>query len=123
MNKYIKIAGILGALAVGIGAFGAHALKDYLLESNRLDTFETAVQYHFYHVLALFAIGILSNYKTNNWLNLAANFMIMGIILFSGSLYVLCLMKLPILGVITPFGGLALIAGWLMILIAATKKA
>ncbi len=122
MNKTIKIAAIFGALAVAIGAFGAHALKPMLLESGRLETFETAVKYHFYHALALLLIGTLQAHFESKKLHYSALAMIIGIIIFSGSLYVLCLTNLNILGAITPIGGAAFIAGWIMLAMAGNKN-
>jgi uncharacterized membrane protein YgdD (TMEM256/DUF423 family) len=110
----IQTAAIFGAIAVGIGAFGAHGLKPMLEASGRMDTFETAVKYHFYHSLALFGLGILAIIKPE-WrkMNLSYWGFTIGILIFSGSLYVLCLSGITWLGAITPFGGLAFILGWL----------
>lgn len=124
-TSIIQTAAIFGAIAVGIGAFGAHGLKEILTETDRTETFETAVKYHFYHSLALFLIGILAIIKPE-WkkLSLAAILMILGIVIFSGSLYVLSLSGITWLGAITPFGGLAFIAGWILVFVAAsTNKA
>jgi uncharacterized membrane protein YgdD (TMEM256/DUF423 family) len=109
----LQITGILGALGVGLGAFGAHGLEDILVENGRLDTFQTAVNYHFYHTLALFGIGILALVKPS-WkgLSFTAWCMILGILIFSGSLYVLSLTGITWLGAITPLGGLSFIFGW-----------
>lgn len=122
-KQIIQTASVLGALAVGIGAFGAHGLKEILLETGRAETFETAVKYHFYHSLALLLIGILALVKPN-WkqLKTAAYFMVLGILIFPGSLYVLSLTGITWLGAITPFGGVAFIIGWIMLLVAATKN-
>ena len=110
----LKTAAIFGVLAVGIGAFGAHGLKPMLLETGRLDTFETAVKYHFYHTLALFALGILAKVQTD-WKSLSLSFwgFTLGILIFSGSLYALCLVGITWLGAITPIGGVAFILGWM----------
>ncbi len=110
----IQTAAIFGAIAVGIGAFGAHGLKSMLEASGRLETFETAVKYHFYHSLALFALGVFAFVKPN-WKKLSLSFwgFTLGTLIFSGSLYVLCLTGITWLGAITPLGGLALILGWL----------
>ncbi len=121
MNKTIKIAAVFGALAVAIGAFGAHGLKPFLIEAGRLDTFKTAVEYQFYHTLALLFIGVLQMHFDNKKLQWAAHAMTLGIILFSGSLYVLCVSGLGILGAITPIGGLFLIAGWVLLIFNAKK--
>jgi len=107
------LAGISGALAVGLGAFGAHSLEALLTQNGRLDTFQTAVNYHFYHTLALVGIGILALIKPD-WKGLAfsAWCMVLGILIFSGSLYLLSLSGITWLGAITPLGGLAFILGW-----------
>ena len=106
---------VMGALAVGIGAFGAHALKNLLQANNRLETFETASKYHFYHALALVLVGLLFAHGAPRWLNLSGHFFIWGIVIFSGSLYVLCLTNLRWLGAITPIGGVLLILGWCLL--------
>ncbi|MFN4000175.1 DUF423 domain-containing protein [Algoriphagus sp.] len=110
----IQTAAIFGTIAVGIGAFGAHSLKPILEASGRLETFETAVKYHFYHSLALFGLGVLAFVKPN-WKKLGLSFwgFSLGILIFSGSLYVLCLSGITWLGAITPLGGVAFILGWL----------
>ena len=102
----------MGALAVAIGAFGAHALKNLLEANNRLETFETASKYHFYHALALLFVGLLFSYGSPRSMNLSGHFFIWGIIIFSGSLYLLCLTNIRWLGAITPIGGVLLILGW-----------
>lgn len=110
----IQTAAIFGAIAVGIGAFGAHSLKPMLEATDRLETFETAVKYHFYHSLAIFALGILAMIKPD-WKKIAISYwgFTVGILIFSGSLYVLCLSGITWLGAITPLGGVAFILGWL----------
>ena len=112
-KRILQLAGLSGALAVGLGAFGAHSLEAILIQNGRLDTFQTAVNYHFYHTLALFGIGILASLKLN-WKGIAfsAWCMVLGILIFSGSLYVLSLTGITWLGAITPLGGLAFILGW-----------
>ena len=109
-----QLAALLGGLGVAIGAFGAHALHDTLVRAGRLDTFETAVRYQFYHLLALLAVGVLWTARpelrtlgTTGWLWLS------GIIVFSGSLYALCFTGITKLGAVAPVGGLLLLAGWL----------
>jgi uncharacterized membrane protein YgdD (TMEM256/DUF423 family) len=128
MNQkfYIGTAGILGALAVILGAFGAHALKTKL-EVGELATFETGVKYHFYHAITLMIIGLLIERYPSSLLNVAGISLIVGIILFSGSLYILAIrsqigMELRWLGPITPLGGLAFIIGWISIFAAMIKK-
>ncbi|PZX50280.1 uncharacterized membrane protein YgdD (TMEM256/DUF423 family) [Algoriphagus ratkowskyi] len=122
-KQIIQTAAIFGAVAVGIGAFGAHGLKDILADTGKAETFETAVKYHFYHSLALFLIGILALIKpTWNKLSTAAILMVVGILIFSGSLYFLSLTGITWLGAITPLGGVAFIAGWILVFLAASTK-
>lgn len=109
---FITLGALAGLLAVAFGAFGAHALRGRLDDYAR-DIFETAVQYHFYHSLALLAVGLLavsvpdsSLLRSGGWL------FVIGLFLFSGSLYALSLTGVKWLGAITPLGGLAFIAGW-----------
>ena len=127
MHKgFIKTAALLGALSVALGAFAAHGLKK-ILTADDLQIFETAVRYQFYHVFALLAAGILYKEYPGKLLAWAGKLFIAGIMLFSGSLYLLCYVKynqMPLnwIGAITPFGGVALIAGWLMLFFAVLKK-
>ena len=95
-----------------IGAFGAHALKATLEAHNRLETFETAVKYQFYHSLALLALGVLMLHFQHKAFTISGYGFIAGILIFSGSLYVLSLTGITKFGAITPLGGLALILGW-----------
>lgn len=113
-KNILVLAGISGALAVGLGAFGAHGLEPLLVQNGRLDTFETAISYHFYHTLGLLGLGILALIKPE-WkgLSLAAWGMFLGILIFSGSLYILSLTGITWLGAITPIGGVGFILGWL----------
>jgi len=104
-------AALLGGLSVAIGAFGAHALKPILITNGRLETYELAVRYQFYHVFALLVIGLLSDRIKG--LTAAAVLMITGIAIFSGSLYILSLANQPMWGAVTPIGGVCLIAGWM----------
>lgn len=106
------VACILGMLGVGIGAFGAHALKGLLMANNRLDTFELAVRYHFYHALALLAIGATFHFGNLTFLKWSVNSLLVGTLLFSGSLYTLAIFNQTAVAIVTPFGGLFLIAGW-----------
>jgi uncharacterized membrane protein YgdD (TMEM256/DUF423 family) len=112
-KQILQLAGLSGTLAVGLGAFGAHSLEALLIQNGRLDTFQTAVNYHFYHTLALLGIGILAIIKPN-WkgITFSAWCMVLGMLIFSGSLYVLSLSGITWLGAITPLGGLAFILGW-----------
>ncbi len=122
MSKNIlTTAAMLGALGVMIGAFGAHGLKPLLEEYGRLDTFETAVKYHFYHALAILALGILAQKTPNKYLRYSYFLFLGGVVIFSGSLYVLCLTNIGILGAITPIGGVLLIAGWVSLALGVRK--
>ena len=98
-----------------IGAFGAHGLKPLLLEHNRLDTFEIAVKYHFYHTFALIGLALIHERFQLKHVNVVFWFYLTGIVVFSGSLYILCLTNITVLGAITPLGGVLLIAGWFML--------
>lgn len=122
-TKILIATGISGALAVGLGAFGAHGLESLLTKNGRLDTFETAVNYHFYHTLALLGIGILALIKPH-WkgLETSAWLMGLGILIFSGSLYLLSLTGITWLGAVTPLGGLAFILGWLSLILLVKKN-
>jgi uncharacterized membrane protein YgdD (TMEM256/DUF423 family) len=107
----LAIAGILLALATVFGAFGAHALKAQL-SPDRLQVYETAVRYHFFHALGLLGIGLTLRFIDVPAVRWAATLVIVGIVLFSGSLYALTFGAPRPFGIITPFGGLALIVGW-----------
>ncbi|HYV91893.1 MAG TPA: DUF423 domain-containing protein [Chitinophagales bacterium] len=118
MKKYLIVAAtISGAMAVGLGAFAAHGLKSFLSEEN-LRIFHTAVEYQFYHSLALMLTGILTE-RFNHWLvSFGGINFIAGIILFSGSLYLLATHDASTwLGYFTPFGGLLFLAGWISLAI------
>lgn len=120
-------AAILGSIAVILGAFGAHGLKQ-ILPSESVATFDTGVRYQFYHVFALLAAGVLFEKYPGKWIRYAGIAFITGIILFSGSLYFLTLLKatdtvgLAGIGIVTPFGGLFFIAGWIFLAIAVGFK-
>lgn len=104
----LRTLAFLGASAVALGAFGAHALNETLLQSGRLETWKTASLYHLAHTLFLLLTAILLPKRTLTFqLGLA------GILLFSGSLYLLCITNITLLGAITPIGGLLLTAAWI----------
>lgn len=103
----------LMALAVGFGAFGAHIVQD-MLTPERFDVYQTAVQYHFYHALGLLILGAVSlKIHSSKWLQWSGWLFLAGILIFSGSLYLLTLTDTGWLGMITPFGGAAFILGWI----------
>ena len=109
----IKTGIIFSILSIAIGAFGAHALANIIAEKS--DVFKTAVQYQIFHALGLILIGLIA--KTFNLdLNIVAYFIICGILLFSGSLYMISIYKISFFGIITPIGGTLFIAGWLILL-------
>ncbi|MEL6561476.1 MAG: DUF423 domain-containing protein [Bacteroidota bacterium] len=121
-TKNILITGcLLMALAVGIGAFGAHGLKETLLQNEKLEVFETGVKYHFYHAISILIIGILSIHIQNRWIHRSFYMMLTGIIFFSVSLYVLAITNTPILGAITPIGGLLFLVGWVFLVLGIKK--
>jgi uncharacterized membrane protein YgdD (TMEM256/DUF423 family) len=125
MHKtFIITAAFIGALTVALGAFAAHFLKAKLPAEN-LQVFETAVRYQFYHVVALLATGILYKEFSIKLLQWAGRFFIAGIILFSGSLYVVSIATpntINWVGAITPLGGLCFIAGWVLMAVAVIRK-
>ncbi len=128
MHKgFIKIAALLGALGVALGAFGAHGLKK-LVPPETVGTFETGVRYQMYHVFALLFVGILFAAGNQKLLRGAGYCFLTGILLFSGSLYLLTALKatdavgLGGIGIVTPFGGVFFIIGWLL-LMASFRKA
>lgn len=116
------ISAIAGALAVVIGAFAAHGLKGRL-DPTVLATLRTAVDYQFYHALALMGVALLMlHWPANNPLVLAGVLLVLGIFLFCGSLYGLALLQWQWLGPVTPFGGLCLIAAWASIAVAVIRQ-
>lgn len=113
---------MLGMLAVGIGAFGAHGLEPTLEANGRTETFETAVKYHFYHALAILALAIwLQIQPQHTFLKSVMGLLVLGILIFSGSLYVLSLTGINWMGAITPIGGVAFLAGWFWLFWSARK--
>ena len=123
-NKLISIAALLAFLAVALGAFGAHTLNE-LLTTEKLNSFETGVRYQFYHSLALLIISLNANKL--NATALIGKFMLIGIVFFSFSIYLLSLQELiginiSILGPITPIGGLLLMISWLILIFKNYKK-
>ena len=117
-KNWLVTASLLAGLAVAAGAFGAHGLKK-LVEPQFVDTFKTGAQYQFYHALAIGFTTIISQFIDNQWIKRVNWSFLLGIILFSGSLYILTLGKVLAtegvnwVGVITPLGGLFFLVGWL----------
>ena len=126
-KQFLITASFLGALSVLLGAFAAHKLKD-ILEAQMLQTFETAVKYQMYHALAMLGLFLFSKQNPHKYINWAFNSFLIGIVMFSGSLYFLCTRNLlgieglKVLGPITPIGGLFFIAGWIFIALIGLKK-
>lgn len=126
-KKILVIAGILGALAVIFGAFGAHALKESI-SADQLTSYKTGVSYHFYHTFLLLGIGILYKLKASKMLRIAAWLCIIGILFFSGSIYLLsCKDIIGInntswIGPVTPLGGLLFIVSWLLLVFNFIKR-
>ena len=117
---YLRAAAILGALAVLLGAFGAHGLKS-ALDAHMIAVYETAVRYHFYHALAILAVAVAADcFSSDAWWRWACRAWVAGVILFSGSLYLLMISGAKWLGAVTPVGGSALIAGWICLAVAAS---
>jgi uncharacterized membrane protein YgdD (TMEM256/DUF423 family) len=125
-KRYVAIGSVLGAIAVALGAFGAHGLKKIVLPET-VQTFQTGVQYQMYHCLALLLTGLLYEKCYQKFARLAGIFFLLGIILFSGSLYLLTYFNatetvgLEKIGLVTPVGGVSFIAGWLFLFLAAIK--
>jgi uncharacterized membrane protein YgdD (TMEM256/DUF423 family) len=120
-RKTLAVAGALIALATVLGAFGAHALKAHL-SPDKLAVYETAVRYHFIHALGLLAIGVLLRSVDGELLRWSATLVLVGIFLFSGSLYLLTFGAPRLVGIITPVGGLALIAGWVLFAVTMWRQ-
>ena len=110
-RKHLIISAIMGALAVAFGAFGAHGLKN-ILSPELLETYKTGITYHLIHTVVLLSIALNEKYS----LTLPFNFILTGIILFSFSLYIYSVSGITVFAMITPFGGVSLIIGWLAII-------
>jgi uncharacterized membrane protein YgdD (TMEM256/DUF423 family) len=117
---WLVIAAINGALAVAAGAFAAHGLAGRL-DPHALSVFETGARYQMYHALALGLAALAMQGAAARMANWAAWFFIAGIVLFSGSLYVLALTAFPQSALVTPFGGVAFLAGWVCLALAAAR--
>ena len=120
---FFLIGSILGGIAVSIGAFSAHGLKEFV-STELLTTWDKAVRYQMYHALAIIAVA----WAINTWpaqsklLGVGGWLFFVGIVLFSGSLYILVLSGIRQLGAVTPIGGVAFVAGWLCLILAVWRK-
>ncbi|MDH3693924.1 MAG: DUF423 domain-containing protein [Gammaproteobacteria bacterium] len=122
MKLFILLGSLNATLVVMLGAFGAHGLKARLSQ-EMLAVFQTGVQYHFYHALGLFAVAfVASQFPDSTLVKWSGWTMLAGIVLFSGSLYILSLSGIRWLGAITPLGGLAFIVAWCLLAIAVVKN-
>jgi uncharacterized membrane protein YgdD (TMEM256/DUF423 family) len=124
---YLALGTILAGLAVILGAFGAHGLKQ-IVPAETVASYQTGVQYQMYHAFALLVVGVLAERMSSSLLSYAGVFFVAGIILFSGSLYLLASLKamdkvgISGIGLITPVGGVMFIIGWILLLIAVLKQ-
>ncbi len=121
-RQIILMGSLLGGLAVALGAFGAHAFKDLLIQNNRTDTYELAVRYHFFHAITLLLIASLIGKVESKAGGRSALFILIGTILFSGSLYIMALFNTTKVTWITPIGGVFLLIGWGLIFYAAWRE-
>ncbi|MDD5393972.1 MAG: DUF423 domain-containing protein [Thiothrix sp.] len=120
-SVFLSIGAVLGMLAVMLGAFGAHGLER-LVDAPMLQRFHTGVEYQFYHALALLLVGLLQMQFSHRFLNYAGFAFIIGVLLFSGSLYLYVLTGISKIAIITPFGGTAFIAGWLLLALGVQRS-
>lgn len=126
-RTFFRTAAILAMFSVILGAFGAHVLKEYLTEQS-LDSFQTATTYMMNHAIALFIVGKMYRHYKKKTMVWAGNFFVMGIIMFSGSIYLSIVLKflgyekLTLVNLITPVGGLMFILGWLMLFISIPTR-
>lgn len=112
-RNFTIIAALLGMTGVALGAFGAHGLEAHFSANPDLEpTFQTASEYHLIHAVALVVVGWAVTQWHNRWTQLAGWLLVVGVLLFSGSLYVLSIFDVRIMGAVAPLGGTALIAGW-----------
>ena len=118
---WVRLGSLLMFLAVALGAFGAHALRSRL-SADMLQVFETGVRYHFYHSLALFVVAWLSESHPSQWVTSAGVAFTFGVLVFSGSLYVLSISGVKWWGAVTPLGGLGFLFGWLLLAIGSFRS-
>ena len=118
---WIGVGAVLGLLGVAAGAAGVHALKGSL-DPDALDTFETAVRFQMYHAFALLFTGLLADRRRSRWTDAAGWLFIVGVIIFSGSLYGLALSGIGVLGAVAPVGGLSLILAWAAMAVAVLRR-
>ena len=115
MKFYLIVASVSGLLAIILGAFGVHALKDSI-SADMLDAYKTGIQYQFYHTFAIALVGILMHFNKSRHLRWAGNLFILGTFIFSGMIYIMAITGYRALGIVPAFGGLILISGWIFLL-------
>jgi uncharacterized membrane protein YgdD (TMEM256/DUF423 family) len=121
MPKTIAIiAAVLGFTGVALGAFGAHGLKE-IISPAQLEVWKTAVSYQMYHVPVILLLGLQPVLNCARTQTIIAGFLIVGVVIFSGSLYALVALNIPQLGMVTPIGGLSLLCGWAILFFALIK--
>ena len=120
-QKFLVVASVFGLTGVAFGAFGAHSLKS-TISSEMLSIFETGVRYQMYHTFALFFVSWFLQSGHRRKFEIAAWLFIAGVMLFSGSLYILAITNIRRFGVVTPFGGLCLLGGWIMSILGFMEK-
>ncbi len=117
---FLELGALFGAFAVGLGAFGSHALRARL-PADQMRIFETGVTYQMYHALGLLAVGLMAQRFGSGLLSIAGWLFVVGILLFSGSLYMLAATRIRLFGIVTPFGGVAFVLGWLSLLLVPSS--
>ena len=123
MNKFfIQSGAILAGLSIAIGAFGSHALKEFLEANHRVDTFETAARYQMYGALSLILTGIIMANFPDKMLRWAGNAFLFGTIIFTGSLYLICATGVTMWGAVAPIGGVGLMLGWILFVSGIRKS-
>lgn len=120
-NKFAFYGAVLMAVAIGLGAFGAHGLKS-IVSKDMLVVFHTGVEYQFYHALGLFCVAFVAHFNQSKKVKFSGYCMIFGTFIFSGSLYLITLTNIKIIGAITPIGGLAFIIAWVLLAIEIAKN-
>ncbi len=123
MKRTAYLSGaVLGFLAVALGAFGAHAWEDILSANGYTDTFETGSRYHLIHSVLLIGMGLIAERSESKWLRVGIVACILGVTIFAGTLYLLSLLNIPILGAITPVGGIGMLTAWVCIFMHFIKQ-
>ncbi|MCE9501741.1 MAG: DUF423 domain-containing protein [Leptospira sp.] len=120
-DRFLVFAALSGFFAVGLGAFGSHALKG-VLPPEMISVYETANRYHFYHTFALFLSGILLHRNNSKWLLVSMFCFSSGILFFCGSLYLLAVTNIRIFGAVTPVGGILFLSGWFCMALGVYKS-